>query len=43
MSSTACAQVVVEELAQRTKAPKPQLAEFDQGLFSKLRGRFRNS
>ena len=34
---------LVEELAQRTKAPKPQLAEFHQGLFSKLRGRFRNS
>ncbi|MBO3664151.1 molecular chaperone DnaJ [Microbacterium stercoris] len=34
---------LVEELAQRTKAPKPHLAEFHQGLFSKLRDRFRAS
>lgn len=33
---------LVEELARRTKAPRPRLAEFHQGLFSKLRDRFRN-
>jgi molecular chaperone DnaJ len=33
---------LVEELAKRTKAPGPRLAEFHQGLFSKLRDRFRN-
>ncbi|MGO2187296.1 MAG: molecular chaperone DnaJ [Microbacterium gubbeenense] len=32
---------LVEELAKRTKAPGPQLAEHQQGLFSKLRDRFR--
>ncbi|GAA1692601.1 molecular chaperone DnaJ [Microbacterium sediminicola] len=33
---------LIEELATRTKLPRPQLAEFHQGLFSKLRDRFRN-
>ena len=32
---------LVEELATRTKAPDPRLAEHQQGLFSKLRDRFR--
>ena len=32
---------LVEELAKRTKAPAPKLAEHQQGLFSKLRDRFR--
>jgi molecular chaperone DnaJ len=32
---------LLEELARRTKAPEPRLAEFHQGLFSKLRDRFR--
>lgn len=32
---------LVEELATRTKAPGPQLSEHQQGLFSKLRDRFR--
>ncbi|GLJ60181.1 chaperone protein DnaJ 2 [Microbacterium barkeri] len=32
---------LLEELARRTKAPAPRLAEFHQGLFSKLRDRFR--
>jgi molecular chaperone DnaJ len=33
---------LIEEFARRTKAPAPRLAEFHQGLFSKLRDRFRN-
>ncbi len=33
---------LIEEFAKRTKAPAPQLAEFQQGLFAKLRDRFRN-
>ena len=33
---------LIEEFAKRTKAPAPHLAEFHQGLFSKLRDRFRN-
>ena len=33
---------LIEEFARRTKAPAPQLAEFHQGLFAKLRDRFRN-
>jgi molecular chaperone DnaJ len=32
---------LLEELARRTKAPEPRLSEFHQGLFSKLRDRFR--
>jgi molecular chaperone DnaJ len=32
---------LIEEFAKRTKAPGPKLAEFQQGLFSKLRDRFR--
>ncbi len=34
---------LIEEFARRTKAPGPRLAEFHQGLFAKLRDRFRNS
>ncbi|QIG40596.1 molecular chaperone DnaJ [Microbacterium sp. 4R-513] len=33
---------LIEEFARRTKAPAPHLAEFHQGLFAKLRDRFRN-
>ncbi|WP_137843483.1 molecular chaperone DnaJ [Microbacterium sp. 2FI] len=33
---------LIEEFAGRTKAPAPRLAEFHQGLFAKLRDRFRN-
>lgn len=33
---------LIEEFAKRTKAPSPRLAEFHQGLFAKLRDRFRN-
>jgi molecular chaperone DnaJ len=33
---------LIEEFAKRTKAPAPRLAEFHQGLFAKLRDRFRN-
>lgn len=33
---------LIEDFAKRTKAPEPKLAEFHQGLFSKLRDRFRN-
>ncbi|GAB3601965.1 molecular chaperone DnaJ [Microbacterium aureliae] len=33
---------LIEEFARRTKAPGPRLAEFHQGLFAKLRDRFRN-
>ncbi|MDR6868311.1 molecular chaperone DnaJ [Microbacterium resistens] len=34
---------LIEDFAKRSKAPGPRLAEFHQGLFSKLRDRFRNS
>lgn len=34
---------LVEDLARRMKAPGPQLAQFQQGLFSKLRDRFRGA
>jgi molecular chaperone DnaJ len=33
---------LIEEFAKRTKAPAPRLAEYQQGLFAKLRDRFRN-
>ncbi|MEV7691802.1 molecular chaperone DnaJ [Microbacterium sp. NPDC089189] len=33
---------LIEEFAKKTKAPAPHLAEFQQGLFAKLRDRFRN-
>src|SRR5690606_5082492 len=33
---------LIEDFAKKSKAPAPQLAEFHQGLFSKLRDRFRN-
>jgi molecular chaperone DnaJ len=33
---------LIEEFAKRTKSPAPRLAEFHQGVFSKLRDRFRN-
>ena len=33
---------LIEEFAKKTKSPPPRLAEFSQGLFSKLRDRFRN-
>lgn len=33
---------LIEEFAKRSKAPAPALAEFHQGLFSKLRDRFRH-
>jgi molecular chaperone DnaJ len=33
---------LIEEFARKTKAPGPRLAEFHQGLFAKLRDRFRN-
>jgi molecular chaperone DnaJ len=33
---------LIEEFQTRTKAPAPRLTEFQQGLFSKLRDRFRN-
>lgn len=32
---------LIEEFARRTKQPAPRLAEFHQGLFAKLRDRFR--
>ena len=32
---------LIEDFAKKSKAPGPQLAQFQQGLFSKLRGRFR--
>ncbi|MCR2827611.1 molecular chaperone DnaJ [Microbacterium sp. zg.Y909] len=32
---------LIEDFARRTKSPSPRLAEFHQGLFSKLRDRFR--
>ncbi|WP_438352863.1 molecular chaperone DnaJ [Microbacterium sp. CJ88] len=34
---------LIEDFAKKTKAPAPHLAEFHQGLFAKLRDRFRNS
>ncbi len=33
---------LIEDFAKKTKAPSPRLAEFHQGVFSKLRDRFRN-
>lgn len=33
---------LIEEFARHSKAPAPRLAEFHQGLFAKLRDRFRN-
>lgn len=33
---------LIEEFARKTKAPAPKLAEFQQGLFARLRDRFRN-
>ncbi|MBU4466240.1 MAG: molecular chaperone DnaJ [Actinobacteria bacterium] len=33
---------LIEEFAAKTKAPAPHLSEFHQGLFAKLRDRFRN-
>ncbi len=33
---------LIEEFQRKTKAPAPHLAEFRQGLFAKLRDRFRN-
>jgi molecular chaperone DnaJ len=33
---------MIEDFAKKTKAPSPRLAEFHQGLFAKLRDRFRN-
>lgn len=33
---------LIEDFAKRTKAPEPRLSEFHQGLFAKLRDRFRN-
>ncbi|MEN2740862.1 molecular chaperone DnaJ [Microbacterium sp. X-17] len=33
---------LIEEFAKKTKAPAPRLAEFQQGLFARLRDRFRN-
>ena len=33
---------LIEDFAKKTKAPGPQLAQFQQGLFSKLRDRFRS-
>src|SRR5690606_21733974 len=32
---------LVEELAKKTRPPKPELAQFRQGLFAKFRDRFR--
>lgn len=32
---------IIEDFAKKTKAPAPHLAEFQQGLFAKLRDRFR--
>jgi molecular chaperone DnaJ len=33
---------LIEDFKKRTKAPAPKLAEFQQGLFARLRDRFRN-
>lgn len=33
---------LIEDFAKKSKAPAPRLAEFHQGMFSKLRDRFRN-
>jgi molecular chaperone DnaJ len=33
---------LIEEFAKKTKSPSPRLSEFQQGLFAKLRDRFRN-
>jgi molecular chaperone DnaJ len=32
---------LIEDFAKKHKAPGPELAQFQQGLFSKLRDRFR--
>ena len=32
---------MIEDFKKKTKSPGPQLAQFHQGLFSKLRDRFR--
>lgn len=32
---------IIEDFAKKTKSPAPQLSEFQQGLFAKLRDRFR--
>lgn len=32
---------LIEDFAKKTKAPAPQLSQFHQGLFAKLRDRFR--
>ncbi|WP_417562450.1 molecular chaperone DnaJ [Microbacterium sp.] len=34
---------LIEDFKKKTKAPAPKLAEFQQGLFARLRDRFRNS
>lgn len=34
---------LIEQFAKKTKAPAPQLAQFQQGLFSRLRDRFRSN
>ena len=33
---------LIEDFAKKAKAPGPRLAQFQQGLFSKLRDRFRS-
>ena len=33
---------LIEDFAKKTKAPAPKLSQFQQGLFSKLRDRFRS-
>ena len=33
---------IIEDFAKKTKSPPPRLSEFQQGLFAKLRDRFRN-
>jgi molecular chaperone DnaJ len=33
---------LIEDFAKKTKAPAPALAQFQQGLFSKFRDRFRS-
>ena len=35
------ARALIEDFKKKTKSPEPQLAQFHQGLFSKLRDRFR--
>jgi molecular chaperone DnaJ len=34
---------LIEDFKKKTKSPAPKLAEFQQGLFARLRDRFRNS